>query len=105
MIDMIFIGVCGFLLGSWWTMWRLEKRAGDAIDNYMQELASNTVRVHVRQSDDGVYFVYDAATQEFLVQGKDPKEIAQNLSNRFPSKFFIAVHDNLNVAEYPNERL
>jgi hypothetical protein len=64
-----------------WTMRRLISRAlaEDAVA-YEEDLV---IRAHVEEQD-GVFYFYKEDSNEFLVQGRDIKELIEHLENRRP---------------------
>ncbi len=65
---------------------------------------SNTVMIEIQREGDQ-FFIYNKATGEFLAQGTNHEEISKTLGDRFPSKRFTAMPQNLKEVEYKHDSI
>lgn len=90
--------VLGFLIG-----WKLREahalRHMAALQSKFQPAPTNKVDIWI-DCIDGVFYVYNATTKEFLVQGNSHQEVSALLSKRFPNIVFLAHPQNLEQAGY-----
>jgi hypothetical protein len=78
----VVIGAGLLYLGTVWTMRRLISRAL-AEDAAAHEEEDLVIRAHVEEQD-GVFYFYKEDSNEFLVQGRDIKELIDHLEARRP---------------------
>jgi hypothetical protein len=101
-ISDILIYALVFILGTVWG-WNLrERHAERKVDSFMEEIDSEVKR---RMSDqmitiniekqNGVFYVYNKDSNDFMGQGKTKQELEENLAKRFPDKKFVADTNNL----------
>jgi hypothetical protein len=77
----VVIGAGLLYLGTVWTMRRLISRAlAEDAAAHDEDLV---IRAHVEEQD-GVFYFYNEDSKEFLVQGRDIKELIDHLEARRP---------------------
>jgi hypothetical protein len=87
----------GFIVG--WVM--REELAKRRIDKLMEQLGGDLEaleedRIHIKiEHENGIYYVYNGDTNEFMGQGSTRKELEEGLAKRFPDKMFAAQPSNL----------
>lgn len=74
------------------------------VEQTVKDVAVNTVMIDVRREGDKFY-VYDKNTGEFLAQGTNHAEVSAVLGERFPTKRFTAMPQNLKDVGYHHDSL
>ena len=83
----------GILMG-WWLR---EFTAAMKMKHIMRSLEANSksfVRIRIERTN-GMFYVYNIETNEFMAQGKTRTLVEQNLKERFPDTVFAATDENL----------
>lgn len=70
------------------------RRIRSALSELGQTLDEEVVQVSIEKHD-GVIYVYDKHTKQFMAQGKDRKEVEQALADKFPGKRFAAPENEI----------
>ena len=96
----IFITFMGGAVYGWNARERSAKKfVADYLKQSAEKAQANTVSIRLSREGDQ-FLVHDADTGEFLAQGTDHKQISSVLSDRYPTKMFVAVPDNLKEVGY-----
>jgi hypothetical protein len=92
----VVVGAGALYAGTVWTIRRLIARAmaEDAITAAHEE--DLVIRAHVEEQD-GVFYFYREDSNEFLVQGRDIKELIEHLENRRPGTTVHVVRGDENA--------
>jgi hypothetical protein len=77
----VVIGAGLLYVGTVWTIRRLIARA--MIEDAAVQEEDLVIRAHVEEQD-GVFYFYKEGSDEFLVQGRDIKELIEHLERRRP---------------------
>lgn len=67
-----------------------------ALEYAINELKNSTVSARVEEHD-GVFYVYDAEDDTFLVQGTDLSELKRNLETRYRDKNIVVTQGDESV--------
>ena len=78
------------------------KNISSAIDKLEKDFFESLIRVKIEKVD-GMLFVYNQDTNEFMAQGKNEDELADILKKRYPGKRFAAPENNLKEVGLPHE--
>jgi hypothetical protein len=62
--------------------------------SHMEEVVNTVVRIRIEQVN-GMLYIYNMETNEFMAQGKTRQQLEQNLKDRFPDTKFAATAENL----------
>ena len=86
---------------GWYARERQAKRTIDKIfthveENIKEEVNTSVIPIVIEQHN-GVFYVYNKDTKEFMGQGSTHRELNTNLSKRYPDKKFAADKENLKV--------
>jgi hypothetical protein len=106
-IVLIVVGVGCFMLG-----WKgREIRAMQYLRHYQELIdeaakaeVDKTVMIEIRREGDQFY-IYNKSTGEFLAQGTNHEEVSAVLGERFPSKRFTAMPENLKEVGYKHDTI
>lgn len=98
----IFLYIIGFKRGYEFHEKEQRKRISDTIDKLEEDFIDSLIRVKVEKVD-GILFVYNEKTNEFMAQGKNEEELADILKKRYPGKRFAAAENNLKEVGLPHE--
>ena len=92
------IGVlCGILLHSFLVFLRvklLERRLDNKIEEVLSKFRENVIPSKIEESN-GMYFLYNRETEEFLGQGKSMTELEKSVREKFPNKLFDVPNEQL----------
>lgn len=110
MIDIfiiIAVAVIGFVLG-WKAREYMAMRFIDRYQKMFEQAAvsevANTVMIEIQREGDQFY-IYNKETGEFLAQGTNHSEVSAILGDRFPSKRFTAMPQNLKDVGYKHDSI
>lgn len=100
---MLYIGaICGLVLGGIAGWYLRERYAMFVVRQMIQEgmvkmpHAPDVNAVPVKAvNKDGMFYFYNANTEEFLAQGRTHEEVTSVLKSRFPNTKFMANPQNL----------
>jgi hypothetical protein len=89
------------MLYGWYARERHARRTIDKLfthieENVKEEVNTSIIPIVIEQHN-GVFYVYNKDTKEFMGQGNTRRELDNNLSKRFPDKKFAADKENLKV--------
>lgn len=76
---------------------RFMERVEEKVD---QEYDESIIHISIEKHN-GMFFVYNKDTNEFMGQGTTRRELEQNLAKRFPEKKFAADKENLRILNEP----
>jgi predicted RNase H-like HicB family nuclease len=100
-VVLVMFGLILFLAGwharEWYATYLMSRfitRFEDNAREALGELRRETIKIKIEKHEEG-YFVYNLEDHGYMAQGKTRKELEENLSKRFPGKFFAAEEDNL----------
>ena len=85
--------VFGFVVGWWYR----EFVAGLKIKHLLESVEEHTrdvVRIRIERMD-GMIYIYNMETNEFMAQGETRNVVERNLKKRFPDTVFAATDENL----------
>ena len=87
------IGIClGWKLREIYALRFLNKMLATKIE--AETSSFKTINVRIERTED-MYYLYDADTDHFLVQGKTVDDMTPILQARFPNTQFKAYNDNI----------
>lgn len=93
-----------WVMGAVYGWYSRERHARRTVERFFSEVAEdidNTARSSVIpikiDRHNGIFYVYNKDTEEFMGQGSTQKELERNLAKRFPDKKFAADKENLKV--------
>ena len=89
LLIIIFAFVFGWFAREWFAMRKI-----NVMISRMEEISSNVVRIRIQQVN-GMLYIHNMETNEFMAQGETRKQLEQNLSKRFPDTKFAATAENL----------
>lgn len=96
----VVVWVMGAVYG-WYSRERHARRTVERFFSGVAEDIDNTARDSVIpikiDRHNGIFYVYNKDTEEFMGQGSTQKELEGNLAKRFPDKKFAADKENLKV--------
>lgn len=93
-----------FVLGAMLGWWGREAYAAARIKTLMQtieNLEPEYVRIRIERNN-GMIFIYNMETDEFMAQGETRNVVERNLQQRFPDTVFAATNENLKEV-FPND--
>ena len=84
--------VFGFAVGWWYR----EFVAGLKIKHLLEsvDVSNDVVRIRMERVD-GMIYIYNMETNEFMAQGETRNVVERNLKKRFPDTVFAATDENL----------
>lgn len=106
MIDMltpIFICIICGGVGVYLGWQAREYAAKKFVRSYFEQVADHNAKsvINITITREGEeFFIYNKDTGEFIAQGTSHKDISKILSDRFPSKIFMAAPNNLKDTGY-----
>jgi RNA binding exosome subunit len=78
-----------------------EKHAEQVLDNFLEKMkeqakeqSDDLTRITIEKHN-GVFYVYNLDTKEFMAQGSTKDEVEDALRARFPEKRFACKHETL----------
>ena len=84
--------VFGFVLGWWFREFVATIKIKQLIES--AELSADVVRIRLERMN-GMIYIYNMETNEFMAQGKTRNVVERNLKERFPDTVFAATDENL----------
>ena len=84
--------VFGFVLGWWFREFVATIKIKQLIES--SELSTDVVRIRLERMN-GMIYIYNMETNEFMAQGKTRNVVERNLKERFPDTAFAATDENL----------
>jgi hypothetical protein len=96
--------VAVWILGAIYGWYARERQAKRTIDNFFNQveetiaenIEESILKINIEQHN-GMFFVYDKETNDFMAQGKTKQELEENLAKRYPDKRFAADKENLRI--------
>ena len=93
-----------WFLGAVYGWYARERQAKRTIDRFFsgvteavdEEVNDSVIPIKIDRHN-GVFFVYNKETEEFMGQGNTRKDLEVNLAKRFPDKKFAADKESLKV--------
>jgi hypothetical protein len=79
---------------GWFAREWLAMRKINVMISRMEEISSNVIRIKIQRVN-GMLYIHNMETHEFMAQGNTRKQLEQNLSSRFPDTKFAATAENL----------
>lgn len=70
------------------------RRIGEAVASLSQQYDQEIIEINIEKHD-GVIYVYDKKTKQFMAQGKTRAEIESVLAEKYPGKRFAAPSNDL----------
>ena len=89
LLIIIFAFVLGWFAREWFAMRKI-----NVMISRMEEISSNVIRIKIQRVN-GMLYIHNMETHEFMAQGNTRKQLEQNLSKRFPDTKFAATAENL----------
>lgn len=93
-----FLGVLfGILLHSFFLyvkMRMIERRLNTKIDEVLDRIKQNVIPSKIEESN-GMYYLYNRETEEFLGQGTSMVELEKSVRAKFPDKLFDVPNEQL----------
>lgn len=93
-----------WILGAVYGWYARERQARRTIDRFFSQVTEavdeevNDTIIPIKiDNHNGIFFVYNKDTEEFMGQGNSRKELEINLAKRFPDKKFAADKESLKV--------
>lgn len=72
----------------------LAMRKINTMISHMEEITSSVIRIRIEYVN-GMLYIYNMETNEFMAQGNTRQQLEQNLKVRFPDTQFAATAENL----------
>lgn len=72
----------------------LEKQLEQRIENLLEDLRNSIIDSKIEYAN-GIYYMYDRETNEFLAQGSTFEELEKAARQKCPNKRFNVPHDEL----------
>lgn len=96
----VVIWIMGAVYG-WYARERQAKKTIDMFFNQVEETIAEQVDASILkiniEEHNGMFFVYDKETNDFMAQGRTRDELEENLAKRYPDKRFAADKDDLRI--------
>lgn len=97
-----------WVMGAVYGWYARERHARRTVDRFFSEIeehaektaADSVIPIRIDQHN-GIFYVYNKDTDEFMSQGATRRELEGNLAKRFPDKKFAADKENLKVLHEP----
>jgi hypothetical protein len=97
--------ILGFILGAFLfaihiqikkfqTLRELETSVSESLDRLKEKIIPSRI-----EEENGMLYLYNKETNEFLAQGKTFRELEQNVKEKFPNKLFNVPQEELNKYE------
>jgi hypothetical protein len=84
--------VFGFVIGWWFREFVATIRIKQLIESV--DVSNDVVRIRMERVD-GMIYIYNMETNEFMAQGETRNVVERNLKKRFPDTVFAATDENL----------
>jgi hypothetical protein len=84
--------VFGFAVGWWFREFVATIRIKQLIESV--DVSNDVVRIRMERVD-GMIYIYNMETNEFMAQGETRNVVERNLKKRFPDTVFAATDENL----------
>lgn len=85
--------VFGFVAGWWYREFVATVKIKKLLES-VEEHTNNIVRIRIERMN-GMIYIYNMETNEFMAQGETRNVVEQNLKKRFPDTVFAATDENL----------
>jgi hypothetical protein len=85
--------VFGFILGWWYREFVAELKIKKLLES-VEEHTENVIRIRIERMN-GMIYIYNMETNEFMAQGETRNVVERNLKKRFPDTVFAATDENL----------
>jgi hypothetical protein len=72
----------------------VDRRINNIMYAFQQDLAENSIQISLERHND-IIFVYDKHTKQFMAQGKNAKEVEDQLKVKYPGKKFAASTEEI----------
>ncbi len=90
----IFIGVIGVKLFMTIEMYFMEKTLEKKVEKILTDFRKNVINSKI-EVENGIYFMYNRETNEFLGQAKTFEELDKVMREKYPNKLFNVPHSEL----------
>jgi hypothetical protein len=84
--------VFGFMVGWWFREFVAKIKIKQLIESV--DISNDVVRIRLERMD-GMIYIYNMETNEFMAQGETRNVVERNLKKRFPDTVFAATDENL----------
>ena len=84
--------VFGFMVGWWFREFVAKIKIKQLIESV--DVSNDVVRIRLERMD-GMIYIYNMETNEFMAQGETRNVVERNLKKRFPDTVFAATDENL----------
>jgi hypothetical protein len=84
--------VFGFVIGWWFREFVAKIKIKQLIESV--DVSNDVVRIRMERVD-GMIYIYNMETNEFMAQGETRNVVERNLKKRFPDTVFAATDENL----------
>jgi hypothetical protein len=84
--------VFGFVIGWWFREFVAKIKIKQLIESV--DVSNDVVRIRLERMD-GMIYIYNMETNEFMAQGETRNVVERNLKKRFPDTVFAATDENL----------
>jgi len=84
--------VFGFVIGWWFREFVAKIKIEQLIESV--DVSNDVIRIRMERVD-GMIYIYNMETNEFMAQGKTRNVVERNLKERFPDTVFAATDENL----------
>jgi hypothetical protein len=72
----------------------VDRRINNIMFAFQQDLQENSIQISIERHNDTI-FVYDKTTKQFMAQGKNAKELEDQLMAKYPGKKFAATTEEI----------
>jgi hypothetical protein len=92
LLSFVAILVFGFMVGWWFREFVAKIKIKQLIESV--DVSNDVVRIRLERMD-GMIYIYNMETNEFMAQGETRNVVERNLKKRFPDTVFAATDENL----------
>ena len=92
LLSFVAILVFGFMVGWWFREFVAKIKIKQLIESI--DVPNDVVRIRLERMD-GMIYIYNMETNEFMAQGETRNVVERNLKKRFPDTVFAATDENL----------
>ena len=92
LLSFVAILVFGFMVGWWLREFVAKIKIKQLIESI--DVPNDVVRIRLERMN-GMIYIYNMETNEFMAQGKTRNVVERNLKERFPDTVFAATDENL----------
>ena len=85
--------IFGFVVGWWYREFVAGLKIKHLLES-VEEHTRNVVRIRIERTD-GMLYIYNMESNEFMAQGETRNVVERNLKKRFPDTVFAATDENL----------